>query len=360
MPQVVSQTLPLSQRMIIEGLGGVAEIADCGQLPSLLPGTVLVRTEAVALNPSDYKMGRAFPCPGAVVGHDFAGYIIAISPDIQTHFRVGDRVCGAVHGSNPADESNGAFAQYVRASPGLLLHIPADMAFEQAAGLGLGLATTCLALWGTALRLEWNPEAPCMEPPVAVLVYGASTATGTMALQLLRLSGLAPIAICSTHNFKLVYQYGATIAFDISEPNLTEKIRKHTNNELRFALDCITDLASVTCCYASMRRIGGRYACLEFCPPELQTRRAVRAEFVMALEVFGKDVDLPGGYGRQSSAEKKNEAVRWFRLFQKLLDAGEIRPHPFQLLPPNFEGVMEGLALLQRGDISGTKLVALV
>ncbi|KAI1375300.1 hypothetical protein F4677DRAFT_446382 [Hypoxylon crocopeplum] len=99
-------------------------------------------------------MGRAFPSPGAVIGNDFTGYIAAISPEAEPDPHAGDLVCGVVHGSNPADRSNGAFAQYVRATPGLLLQIPADLPIEQAAGPSLSLATTRLALWGTVLRLE--------------------------------------------------------------------------------------------------------------------------------------------------------------------------------------------------------------
>ncbi|KAI1375294.1 hypothetical protein F4677DRAFT_422296 [Hypoxylon crocopeplum] len=75
----------------------------------------------------------------------------------------------------------------------------------------------------------------------------------------------------------------------------------------------------------------------------------------MALEVFGEEVILPDGYWRSPSAEKKDEAVCFIRLFEKLLNAGKIQPHPVQVLPPGFEGVLEGLAFLQSGNVFEVK-----
>ena len=45
-------------------------LTDGVDLP-LKPGTGLVETIIVALNPGDYKMGAAFPIPGAVIDMDF-------------------------------------------------------------------------------------------------------------------------------------------------------------------------------------------------------------------------------------------------------------------------------------------------
>jgi NADPH:quinone reductase-like Zn-dependent oxidoreductase len=45
-------------------------------MPALLPGTMLVKTSTLAINPSDYEMCAAFLTPGAVVGNDFAGQLL--------------------------------------------------------------------------------------------------------------------------------------------------------------------------------------------------------------------------------------------------------------------------------------------
>lgn len=348
--------LPSIQTAVIQDPYGAPAVIDSLPLPPLLPGTVLVRTVAVALNPCDYKMGTSFPTPGAIIGNDFAGIVVAIDTQTETVFRIGDRVCGLVHGSNPADTSNGAFAQYVRAHVDLLLRIPEGLPIEQASTLGLGLATNCLALWEGGLRLEFNPE-NVAEEPMPVLVYGGSTATGTLATQLLRLSGLNVIATCSQHRFDLLHQYGASAVFDYTDPEVAARIREYTRGGLRHALDCITDPESVACCYSSIGRTGGRYAHLESCPAELRTRRTVKAEFPIALEVFGKHVQLSGDYERSPNREKHEVAVRWFAMFQRLLDANKLKAHPTQVIPGGFNGVIDGIRLLRSGSISGVKLV---
>ncbi len=198
-----SKPLPTTQRAIIQSPTGDLTLSTTTLLPTpLSPTEILVRVGATALNPTDYKMPRLQPTPGAIAGCDFAGTVVAVgahpttpaaaTPTTTTmttervQIGIGDRVCGAVHGSNPLDGSNGAFAQYVRAEAGLVLKLPREMPVEAAAAMGgIGWGTLGLALWG-ALGLEGRPGRP-VQKPIPVLVYGAATATGTMAVQLLKL-----------------------------------------------------------------------------------------------------------------------------------------------------------------------------
>ena len=183
-------TLPETRRAIVQGAGGDLAIDANVPLPALSPTQVLVKTAAVALNPTDYKMHTNFPSPGACVGCDFAGTVVAMGSDASTvsSLQIGDRVCSAVHGSNPIDHPSGAFSEYVAAEAELVLKIPRSMSCEKAAALGgIGHGTICLAFW-QSLGLPGTPEQPVEGgKPVYVLVYGGSTSTGTMAIQILKL-----------------------------------------------------------------------------------------------------------------------------------------------------------------------------
>ncbi|KAI1457379.1 zinc-binding dehydrogenase family oxidoreductase [Annulohypoxylon moriforme] len=352
---------PNFQRAITQDANGKPKLADAVVVPPLQQGSVLVKTVAVALNPSDYKMGAAFPVKDAIIGFDFAGIVHSVGDGAESLFQPGDRVCGAVHGSNPAEPGNGAFAEYVRVQAGLLLRIPESLDWAGAATLGTGLATSLLAFWGPgALGLPASPDNPAADP-LPVLVYGGSTATGMLAIQLLKLSGLDPIATCSPHNFDLVRSYGASAVFDYAAKDTPDAIRKYTGARLKYVMDCIADETSVACCYAAVQRAGGFYTALELVPEEsLRKRRAVKASFIMAPEVFGKEVKLSGGYERPASEEKHQVAVRMFGVVQKLLDEGKLKAHPIQMLEPGLEGILDGLALLKSGSVSGKKLVAIV
>ncbi|KAI0013522.1 GroES-like protein [Xylariaceae sp. FL0662B] len=360
-PEGAPSQLPSSQSAIIQNSFGFPILTHEADIPILLPGTLLVKTRAVALNPSDTKMGATFPSPGAIIGTDFAGEIVQIHPEagrLRLDLNVGDMVCGLVHGSNPANHGNGAFAEYLRIPAQLVIKVPKGMEMHQASSLGVAIATNCIALW-ESLGIPASPDEPALQP-FDVLVYGGSTCVGTMAMQMLKLSGARVITTCSPKNFAMVKRYGADDVFDYTSSDTPESIRKLTGNRLRYALDCITDHDSVACCYAALGRSGGRYVCLELCPEELKTRKAVKCEFIMVLEIFGERVQLDKGYGRDPNPGRYKTAVRWFEIFQRLLGEGKIIPHPTQVLNEGLQGVIDGLNLLKTGSISGKKLVAYV
>ncbi|KAK3318702.1 chaperonin 10-like protein [Apodospora peruviana] len=355
--------LPSLQKAITQSIDGSPQLTDSVPLPSLKPGTVIVKTVAVALNPTDNKMGAAFPTPGALVGTDFSGTIVAIHHDTKTYFVVGDRVCGAVHGSNPGNPSNGAFAEYVRIRPELLYRVPASgMTMKEAATLGIGLATNIMALWdSSALGLGgFTPESPAPDPGFPVLVYGGSTATGTLAIQLLRLSGLDPIVTCSPRNFELVRSRGASpdSVFDYVDPGLVDSIKKRAGGRLKYAYDCIGDATSAAHCYAALSRLGGRYVCLEKVPDEvLHKRRAVRSKLVIAYEANGEHVPLPEPWGTKADPTKFALAAGCTGMLQRLLDQGLLKTHPVQEVEGGLEGALRGLKLLKSGEVWGKKLV---
>ncbi|KAI2473093.1 zinc-binding dehydrogenase [Annulohypoxylon bovei var. microspora] len=349
----------MHQRAVIQGSEGQPTIADNVPIPILRPGTMLIKTMAVAINPSDNKMGVAFPCPGAVIGMDFAGRIVKImaaegggeTPDLH----IGDIVCGVVHGSNPGDPTTGSFAEYVLAPVDLALRVPESFPLEQAVALGTPLLTSCVALW-SSLGITALPESPIAKA-VPVLVYGGSTACGTMAIQLLKILGYDPITTCSSRNFDMVKSYGASAVFDYTSSDVARDIKAHTGGRLRHALDCIVDPASTTCCYASLGRPGGRYTYLEASPKEWKTREAVKPNFILAFEGFGKEVKLDGEYGRPASLEKHETAVKIFGVFQKLLDEGMVKAHSTEVVGHGFAGILEGLHRLKSGSVSGKRLV---
>jgi NADPH:quinone reductase-like Zn-dependent oxidoreductase len=65
------------------------------------------------------------------------------------------------------------------------MKMPDEMSFEEAATMGSGIGTMGLALF-RSLGVPGYPAEPTLKPK-HVLVYGGSSATGTMAIQLLRL-----------------------------------------------------------------------------------------------------------------------------------------------------------------------------
>jgi NADPH:quinone reductase-like Zn-dependent oxidoreductase len=118
---------------------GTAEIKTV-PLPKLRDGFILVRPTAFALNPTDWKHVDGENI-GARVGCDYAGIVEVVGSKVTKPFAKGDRICGIVHGSNQVQHEDGAFAEYIVVKADLQIKIPDNLTDEEAATLGVGIAT---------------------------------------------------------------------------------------------------------------------------------------------------------------------------------------------------------------------------
>lgn len=68
------------------------------KVPSLSDDYVLVKTKAVALNPTDWTTLDAPGDDGTIVGCDYAGVVEGVGREAAKRFRKGDRIAGFAHG----------------------------------------------------------------------------------------------------------------------------------------------------------------------------------------------------------------------------------------------------------------------
>lgn len=196
----IPDTIPSSQNAVIVQNEYRHVFSHSRSIPTLTPASILVKVMAVAINPVDAKLvdihGPSLnDCVG---GYDFSGYIIAIGSEVvQQHFRIRDRVAGIVLGNNPLRPDVGAFCEYVLADPRFLLKQRDTMSFEEGATLGVAVATAGIALY-QSLELKISLDRRFLTSKESseefhptqqewVLVIGGSTASGTMAIQMLKL-----------------------------------------------------------------------------------------------------------------------------------------------------------------------------
>ncbi|GKT90330.1 zinc-binding dehydrogenase family oxidoreductase [Colletotrichum tofieldiae] len=333
--------IPTEQTALIAREDGTLGLGHHVKVPELEDDMILVKNMAVALNPIDVKMVGKLATPGAVAGMDFAGEVVSIGCKVQTSvpIQIGDRVCGAVPGMHALTPSVGAFAQYVGVSDVVTMKIPDHLSFEEGASLGSGIGTIGQALF-QSLQVPGTPDRPS-EKPIQVLIYGGSTATGTLAIQLLKLSGLDPIAT-----------YAPEVA-----------IKRHTGGSLRYVLDCISEPDTMQFCYRCLGRAGGKYTALEPFPAFLaETRKhTVTADWVLGPTLLGKPLGWPEPFARAGDPKDREFARWWFASAQRLLDEGILRMHPLMIVDETgvggFAAVEEGLATLRKKQVSGQKLI---
>ena len=139
-----------------------------------------------------------------VLGMDFAGEVEAIGDDVKL-FKPGDRVFGMLR-----LRELGAHADYVCVPEnGYIATIPADLPFEQAVLCeGAFYAHACL----TALNIK---------PGDKLLIYGASGAIGTAAVQLAKSLGARVTAVVETRHIALAESLGAERVIDYTREDFT-------------------------------------------------------------------------------------------------------------------------------------------
>jgi len=103
---------------------------------------------------------------------------------VTKSFKKGDRVAGMCHGVNAVEQEDGAFGEYCRAKGDIQIKIPDNVSDEEAATLGVGVATVGQGLY-QSLGLPMPGSASKEKTPV--LIYGGSTSTGMFAIQFAKL-----------------------------------------------------------------------------------------------------------------------------------------------------------------------------
>ena len=115
--------------------------------PKLRPEYILVRTLAVALNPTDYKAidgamgGSDDTLRGCRPGCDYVGIVEEIGSAVTKQFKKGDRIAGPCHGCNQGVPEDGAFAEWIVVKGDLAIKVPENLKDEEVAGLGIGVTT---------------------------------------------------------------------------------------------------------------------------------------------------------------------------------------------------------------------------
>jgi len=209
-----------------------------------------------------------------------------------------------------------------------------------------------------SLELPW-PTSPAKEA-FPILIYGASSATGALAVQFAKLSGLTVLATASTHNFDYVKSLGADQVFDYKSPTCAEDIKKAANNQLKYAMDCISEGTSPKISVEAMSGEGGLYTNLLNLTTDkiAEYNSAIEARATLAYTIIGERF-LFGKQEMPAKPEDEEFAKKFWALSRDLLAEGKIKVHKPSVnkYGNGLEGVLKGLDAMKEGKVSGEKLV---
>ncbi|KAK1723957.1 hypothetical protein CaCOL14_011431 [Colletotrichum acutatum] len=341
---------------------GVAKVVDA-PVPTLpADDYILVKTTAVAINPTDWKhvdLADKAGCVGIWVGCDYAGVVEEVGKGVTKDFKKGDRICGPVNGSNALREIDGAFAKYIAVKGDVQIKTPDNISDEEAATLGIAVTTVGQGLYQT-LNLPLPTEPTTATPAPTILIYGGSTAMGISGIQYAKLSGYRVLATSSPHNFEYLKSLGADEVYDYKSPTVSEDIRKATNDELTLAWDCqSTSESAVLVAKALSSTKGGVIGTL--LPVDKKVVKEVndKVEVKMSLyyTVFGEEF---GYFGKRDPVPENYEfGKKFWEISRGLLAEGKLKP--IRVVKnqggSGLEGVVVGLKELKEGKVSAGKLV---
>jgi NADPH:quinone reductase-like Zn-dependent oxidoreductase len=178
------------------------------KMPEPKATEILVRLHATAVNSGDIRLRKADPFAVRfmlglftpkihVLGSVFSGTVVRVGSQVK-QFKVGDNIFGS------SDLKFGTYAQYKCFSEHESIAIkPENVSHQEAAAIPFGACTALYFL--RKVNIVKGQK---------ILIYGATGAVGTAAIQLARYYGAHVTAVCSKNNADLAYSLGADKVVD--------------------------------------------------------------------------------------------------------------------------------------------------
>ena len=203
------------------GPPSVVSVVDDAPRPTAGDGDLLVEVHATTVNRTDCGFRAASPPivrlfsglrspKHPTLGNEFAGVVVETGPGV-TRFAVGDRVFGYIEGPF------GGHAEYLVVSQDAsIATIPPDVTDELAAA----------GTEGSHYALAYT-SAGGIGPGTDVMVYGATGAIGSAAVQIAKHLGATVTAVCATDHLDLVKGLGADRVVDYTAGDFTQDEQRY-------------------------------------------------------------------------------------------------------------------------------------
>ncbi len=290
--------------IVISRPGGpeVLEVQDV-ETPEPVGEQVRVRVRASGVNRADLLQragGYAAPpgSPADIPGLEFAGEVDAVGPLVRT-WKPGRRVMGLAGG--------GAQAEYIVVHEGMLVEIPQNLDFVQAAGVPEVFMTAHDGLF-TQAGLQMGER---------VLIHAVGSGVGTAAIQLAHAAGATVFGTSRTpRKLERAKELGLDIA--LLDQNFAAEVRRLTDGN---GVHVVLDFVGAAYMEQNLEALGmwGRMVFLS-------TMGGAQANVNLGI-LMGKRISIRGVTLRTRTLEEKLAVTRLFAAHVlPLLASGKVRP----------------------------------
>ncbi|KAJ3190571.1 hypothetical protein HK101_008593 [Irineochytrium annulatum] len=333
-------SIPTTQKALIanEKFKLDRQIVQDWPVPTIGDTEVLVRVEAAALNPVDWKIikygifvdGSAYP---ASVGSDGAGRVVAVGSKVRL-VKVGARV---FFQGRIGDSRTSSFQQYAAIAQENVHEIADSVSLDAVVTLPVAAAATAVALGQVGVTVDANVAGK------HILIWGATSSVGHIAVQVASKLGLEVIATASPKNHAAVKTLGASHVIDYRAADAVAQIRAIAGDDLIYAIDTVGAPSSIMCIQSLSNTKRAKVASVAAQVPELQ--EALKGHENKSAEgVFGSVDAYP-----QFVRPVLERLVKW-------VNAGEVRTMETRVLG-GLEAVAAGQADQIAGKVSNVKLI---
>lgn len=303
-------------------------------LPELKRTEVRIDVRAAGINFPDsliiagkYQVKPPLPF---VPGGECAGVISAVGEDIE-NFKVGDKVI--------AMPGIAAFAEQVHVDQHLLVPMPENLSFEQAAGFCITYATSYYAL----------KQRAALKAGETLVVLGAAGGVGVTAIQLGKAMGARVIA-CASSQEKLDFcrKVGADEFINYSEEDLKERIKELTGDR---GADVIYDPVGGDYTEQAYRSIAwsGRYLVIGFASGDIP-------KLPLNLPLL-KAGDIMGIFWGSWAQRDPKANLRNFAELLQMVEEGKLNPLTTEIYP--FEEYVRAFAAITERRARGKVILTL-
>ncbi len=298
--------------------------------PVLKDGEVLIEVKAAAINRADLLQREGnYPPPAGCPdypGLEVSGVVKKVGGNALKH-KVGDKVCALLGG--------GGYAEYVSVTEDMVLPMPENLSFEEAAAIPEVYMTAYLNLFkvGNAKRNE------------TLLMNAGASGLASAVIPMAKAFGLRVITtVLGEEKVKEVAYLNADIVVDTTKEDISEVLKREeeAGRPVNIAIDCLggeilgkcLKYVARGCRWIQIATLAGDISAIDF------------------RNIYVKNIKIIGSTLRSKTPEEKGELLaELVEKTWKKFESGEIKVKIYKVLP--IERADEAQQILYRGENVG-------
>ena len=303
------------------------------EMPNVNDDEIRIKVKAIGINRADLLQKKGtYPSPKGWPewpGLEVSGIVDAMGETAKQkgRFKIGDSVCALLGG--------GGYAQYVCAPEGMVMPMPENLSFEQAAILPEAYATSYLNLFWEGHLNEGN---------TAFIPAGAS-GLASVAIPMAKAFGARVItSVLSDEIAEKIVSLGADVVINSAKHEVSEVLKQEELNgtPVNMSMDCL--------CGETLGE-SLPYMAEDGYWVVISTLAGTETK-IMLRPLLTKGLHIVGSMLRKRTSEEK--ALLLAEIVEKVwpkIEKGEMRPSIYKVLP--LEDANEALDILERGENIG-------